>query len=442
MSLTHQTLKDRLSELQRGGRPPARYLVAFSGGLDSTVLLHALSAMGTSIPIVAIHIDHQLCAESVEWESHCHDFANSLNVRYVGRKANISSDERAGPEAASRAARYAIFETLVEDDDWLLSAHHESDQAETLLLNLMRGSGPGGLAGIASSRPFAKGCLLRPLLGVTKMQIEEYAKRENLHWIEDPSNLESRFDRNFLRNEVLPMLESRWPASIQRLSRSAGLAGEAQVMLDGLAKSDLAKVGSAHRIEIALMKELDEARQRNLLRYAIRQLELQSPPSTRLSQIVDELVHARQDAQPLVSWPGTEVRRYRGHIYLLAASPASEQHAGRRLTLEKNLDLGPGMGCLSLAKTDGPFIDSDVAAAGLTIRFRDGGESIRPVGHDHSQKLKKLLQDAAVVPWMRERVPLLYSGDNLVAVADLWIAAEFSKPKGYRVCWRERPEIN
>ena len=254
--------------------------------------------------------------------------------------------------------------------------------------------------------------------------------------------LESRFDRNFLRNEILPMLESRWPASIQRLSRSAALAGEAQVLLDGLAKSDLEKVGSAHRIEIAPMIELDEVRQRNLLRYAIRQLELQSPPSTRLSQIVDELVHARQDAQPLVSWPGAEVRRYRGRIYLLAASLASERRAGRRLTPEKNLDLGPGMGCLSLAETDGLCIDSDVATAGLTIRFRDGGESIRPVGHDHSQKLKKLLQDAAVVPWMRERIPLLYSGDDLVAVADLWTAAEFSKPKGYRVRWHERPEIN
>ena len=205
MSLTHQILNDRLSELQRGGRPPERYLVAFSGGLDSTVLLHALSAMGTSIPIVAIHIDHQLCAESDEWESHCHAFANSLNVPYVGRKADISSDEGNGPEAAARAARYAIFKTLVEDNDWLLSAHHESDQAETLLLNLMRGSGPGGLAGIASSRRFAKGCLVRPMLGVTKVEVEAYAKREDLHWIDDPSNLESRFDRNYLRNEVLPM---------------------------------------------------------------------------------------------------------------------------------------------------------------------------------------------------------------------------------------------
>jgi tRNA(Ile)-lysidine synthase len=190
------------------------------------------------------------------------------------------------------------------------------------------------------------------------------------------------------------------------------------------------------------MKELDEARQRNLLRYAMRQLELPPPPSTRLSQIVDELMHARRDAQPLVSWQGAEVRRYRGHIYLLAASLASGREDGRRLTPENKLDLGPGMGCLSLTGTDGPCIDSDVATAGLTIRFRDGGESIRPVGHDHSQKLKKLLQEAAVVPWMRDCIPLLYSGDDLVAVADLWTAAEFSKPRGYRVCWHGRPEIH
>jgi len=442
MSFTHQTLSDRLLELRGGELSPARYLVAFSGGLDSTVLLHALSAMDSVTPIVAVHIDHQLCEESGNWESHCRDFARTLGVQYSDHKTSVPSDQRLGPEAAARAARYGVFATLVEDNDWLLSAHHESDQAETLLLNLLRGSGPTGLAGISSSRRFAKGRLVRPMLEVTKAQIEDYAKRENLRWIEDPSNLESRFDRNFLRNDVMPVLESRWPAAIRRLSRSAALAGEARSLLDDLAKTDLEAVGGAGKIEISSLRQLDDPRQRNLLRYAFRQLELPSPPATRLSRIVSDLVNAREDGQPLVTWPGVEVRRYRGRIYLLASGQAPLHCDGGLLTEKDSFDLGPGMGRLSLTRSDGPSIDPAIVASGLAVRFREGGESIRPFGHDHSQKLKKLLQDAAVVPWMRARIPLLYSGDDLVAVADLWMAAEFSQPTGCTIKWHGRPAIN
>ena len=442
MSFNRQILKDRLIEL-RGREPlPERFLVAYSGGLDSTVLLHALSTMDSSVPVVAVHVDHQLCTESSQWEIHCRAFAQSLGVRYIDRKADVSPDLKIGPEAAAREARYKILATLVEDRDWLLSAHHEADQAETLLLNLLRGSGPTGLAGISSLRRFAGGRLVRPLLGVTKEQIEEYAKRENLSWIEDPSNQESRFDRNFLRNEILPMLESRWPASIKQLSRSAGLASEARSLIDALAKTDLEAVGEANRIEITALKQLDGSRQRNLLRYAFRQLELPSPPATRLAQIVDELVNAREDAQPLVTWSGVDVRRYRGRIYLLAARLSSEDCSGRSLMEGESVDLGRGLGRLSLIRSDSPCIDPAVISSGLAIRFRNGGESIRPVGHDHSQKLKKLLQDAAVVPWMRDRIPLLYSNDNLVAVADMWMAADFCKSEGCRIHWHNRPAIN
>ncbi len=442
MSSITQILDDGLAMLIGRGQSPARYVVAFSGGIDSTVLLHALCRSSASVPVVAVHIDHQLCEESAEWERHCRAFAESLGIEYIVRQADIAADCGQGPEAAARAARYGLFETLMEENDWLLSAHHESDQAETLLLNLFRGSGPAGLSAIGRSRPFAKGRLVRPLLGVRKAQIEAYADQENLSWIEDPSNLQSRFDRNFLRNEIVPELETRWPALTGRLTRSAELAGEASDLLDDLAQVDLATAGVIDRLEITALQQLSPARQRNLLRYAIRSLGLPPPPATRLAQIVDELMSARDDAQPLVKWPGSEARRYRDKIYLLAAEePNATGCPAEPLREGVRVQLGSALGSLSLARSGQAGVAASVIETGLTVRFRAGGECIRPVGREYTHKLKKLLQDAAVVPWMRTRIPLLYTTDKLVAVADLWIAEEFSDESGFQIHWNNHPPI-
>ena len=437
-----RTLDDCLTALVADGQSPGRYAVAFSGGIDSTVLLHALCRIDASIPIVAIHVDHQLCEASAAWERHCRAFAASLGVAYIVRQADITDDSGMGPEAAARAARYSIFEQVMQENDWLLSAHHASDQAETLLLNLFRGSGPAGLSAIGKSRPFAKGRLVRPLLGVSKERIKAYAKQAKLSWVEDPSNRENRFDRNFLRNEIVPRLESRWPALVGRLTRSAELAGEASDLLGDLAQADLQTAGDVHRLEIAALVQLTPARQRNLLRYTVRRLGLPPPPATRLAQIVDELMGARDDAQPLVKWRGAEARRYRDKIYLLPAGQPGTTDAPAELLREGGrIELGCGLGSLGLATSGRAGIAPAAIKSGLNIRFRAGGESIRPIGREHTRKLKKLLQEAAVVPWMRAQIPLLFAADKLVAVADLWIANEFSAEKGYQICWKGRPAI-
>lgn len=442
MSSIVKNLDNTLSGLAADGEPPARYVIAFSGGIDSTVLLHAMCRSHSSIPVVVAHVNHQLCAESAEWEAHCRNVAESLGVDYVSEQARIAADSGMGPEAAARAARYGVFENILQANDWLLTAHHEADQAETLLLNLFRGSGPSGLAAMKISRPFATGRLVRPLLRTPKAQIDDYARQENLDWIQDPSNADTRFDRNFLRNDILPLLESRWQALTGRLTRSAELAGEAAHLLDDLAGMDLETAGTTDKLNIGALALLTPARQRNLLRYAIRDLGLPSPPSTRLSQIVDELMVAREDAQPLVQWPGVEVRRYREKIYLLSTELSSTiAETDDLLRVGASAYLGSGLGTLSLSESGGAGIDPAIATSGLKIRIRDGGESIRPVGRNHAHKLKKLLQEAAVVPWMRSRIPLLFSGDKLVAVADLWIAAECSAENGYQIRWENRPAI-
>ena len=436
-------LVERLTALTVG-EPASRWLVAFSGGVDSTVLLHALSSTREQhrVEIIAIHVDHGLHADSRAWENHCRQFAEDLGIVYISRQVTVNADLRSGQEAAARQARYAVLQTLVNDSDCLLSAHHEEDQAETLLLNLMRGSGVAGLAGIGVAQKFGHGRLLRPLLGVSGEAIQDYAKRHELSWIEDPTNVDTRFDRNFLRKEIVPRLASRWPAVSARLTQSADLASEASALLRELADIDLASAGSPERLDLQAVRLLRPERQRNLLRQAVSSCGLPPPPATRLYQAVHELIPAREDAQPLVQWPGAELRRYRNHLYVMPAIASLPEEPAQDLRPGESLDLGPGMGQLVLSPDIDGGIDPELASAGLQVRYRHGGEEIRPAGHECTHKLKKLLQQEGIVPWMRERLPLLYSGDDLVAVADLWIAKDCSHEAGFGVSWRDKSALN
>ena len=430
------------------GDPPLRWLVAFSGGIDSTVLLHALADCHGKIEqqVVAVHVDHALHPDSTSWESHCQQFAEGLGIQYLSRQVAVAEDTGSGPEAAARQARYAAFHQLVNPGDCLLSAHHEDDQAETLLLNLMRGSGFAGLAGIGAMQDFSQGRLLRPLLGIPLAAIEAYAARHKLSWLEDPSNSDTRFDRNFLRKEIMPKLASRWPAVSARLKQSADLAGEGSDLLNDLADLDLEKIGNPERMTITALQDLSLARQRNVLRRSIRRCGLPPAPATRLYQAVHELIPAREDAQPVVAWPGAELRRYRQHLYVLPEMPAVDtadvKTDGNILSVAGDmLQLGPGMGALSLDEGKKGGIDPQTAQRGLELRYRQGGEEIRLAGHDCTHKLKKLLQQEGVLPWMRARLPLLYANDRLIAVADLWVAADCVSTPGYAVRWHERPEL-
>lgn len=441
MILDSNKLLNKLQSLA-GDVTPARWMVAFSGGIDSTVLLHALADSDNSTPVVAVHVDHALHADSQKWALHCKRVATDLSVAYVGLEVAVRDRGAHGPEAAARSARYAAFREIILSNDCLISAHHQNDQAETLLLNLMRGSGVAGLAGIGASQSFGKGRLLRPLLDVPLQSIKCYAEEKKLDWLEDPSNIDTRYDRNFLRLEIIPALAKRWPAVSDRLTRSAELVGEANELLTELANSDLECVGTCNRLSISRLQDLSRARQRNVLRRAVRLCGLPAPPGTRLQQVVDELIPARADAQPLVSWEGVNVRRYRDDVFILPSGneplpPASE----KILPDQGRLVLSPGLGALELVAAETGGISAAIAEAGLELRFRTGGEEIRVSGRESTQKLKKLLQDSAVLPWMRARVPLLYAGDKLVAVADMWVDAECTATPGYVVKWHDGPKL-
>ena len=445
MTFTLEILLQKLAALSGGASQPKRYVVAFSGGLDSTVLLHALAADSGNreVPIIAAHVDHGLHEDSSDWSAHCNAVAESLGVRFISKRVLVDDQAGHGPEAAARDARYRVLGSLLEHDDWLLSAHHQDDQAETLLLNLVRGSGPAGLAGIAEIRSFEAGWLVRPLLPFAQSDLRKYADLHELSWIDDPSNDNQQFDRNFLRHEIMPRLESRWPEAARRLQRSSRLASDAASLLNELAAIDAATLGDRpDRLQIDDLNALPITRQRNVLRYAIRQLGLATPSAAHVQKVIDEVIAAREDAEPVVCWNGVEIRRYRKSLYLLAADPFKAP-ADQGIAVDaQRLQLEQDLGVLRLVSDSAEGLSQDVVKHGLELRYRHGGEKFRPSGQAHTKKLKKLLQEASIVPWMRDRIPLIYADGELVAVADLWLAAGAVSKPGIAIHWENRPAIH
>lgn len=401
-----------------------RLRVAFSGGLDSTVLLHALCelqrAKVISAALTAIHVHHGLSPEAGAWARHCAVVCNHLGVPLVERRVTVDTAGGEGVEGAARRARYAVFEQEIQAGDCLLTAHHADDQAETLLLQLMRGSGPHGLAAMPKSRPFGRGKLVRPLLPFRRDALEAWAVKQGLDWMDDHSNQRQVYDRNFLRLTVLPQLRARWPGLLETLTRTAQLCGESAFLMDELAAIDCqsALTENPRQLRWPDLAHLSEIRRRNLLHYWIKLCNLPLPNANRLTEMGRVFWEAEADRSPSVRWGGLEMRRYRDRLCLVAA--ATPFDSSRRLTWKLSEPLLiDGAGRLSAHPTMGRGILLDKLATGVAeVRFRTGGEHCRPAGRAGSHALKKLFQELGVPPWLRERTPLIYRGDELIALAD------------------------
>lgn len=430
-------LSGRLAGFAARHGEPRRYVVAYSGGLDSTVLLHLLAATA-GVPVKALHVDHRLHAESGAWASFCESAAAALGVEFASVVVTPDLGSGKGLEAAAREARYGALEAELTPGDWLLSAHHLDDQAETLLLNLLRGSGPDGLAAMPGARPIGRNWLLRPLLDVPRSALERYARERSLSWIEDPSNRASEQDRNYLRHRVLPVIRERWPDALTRFEQSVLRSAEASGLLRELAESDLDELGEARRITLAGLRALSGARQRNLIRTAVRKLGLPLPPATALEAIERDLIAARADAKPLVAWPGAEARRSADALHLMRPLPPAP--TAELPIAAGTVELPAGLGRLRLGDDAASGLSPSLLAAGeACVRWRQGGERLRRRGQ--SRSLKKLLNEARVLPWMRDRVPLIYAGGRLVAVADLFLADEACASPGLSVHWDDAPAL-
>ena len=441
MTFNTQKLENYFSDLIDKDKP-ARYVVGYSGGIDSTVLLHAINKMIGHIPVVAVHINHQLIPQAAEWEKHCRKFSESISVEFLSRKVIIDMNSGYGLEAASRKERYDSFKQLIRKNDYLLTAHNQDDQVETVLLNIFRGCGLRGIRGIPASRKFFEGRLVRPLLRVSRNEISEYAKKYKLSWIEDPSNQYQKYDRNFLRHKILAQLKTRWPAVNNNVRKTSELASEINAELKEIAFIDAPLFYKNNQLDIRAIKNLSPARQKNILRYALLSLGFPLPSSIKLNQIINEVINARVDRQPLVQWSDVQVRRYRKKIYFLSEYFQPKDNNIEKIYLNgPNWQLGKGLGSLSLEKSD-IGIKRSIAKEGFNVTFRAGGEKIKPLGSGYSRKVKKLFQEAAVVPWMRENIPLLFYEGNLIAVADMWLDKSYAADNGYIIRWNERPKIH
>ena len=441
MTFNTQKLENYFSDLIDKGKP-ARYVVGYSGGIDSTVLLHAINKMAGHIPVVAVHINHQLIPQAAEWEKHCRKFSESISVEFLSRKVIIDMNSGYGLEAASRKGRYDSFKQLIRKNDYLLTAHNQDDQVETVLLNIFRGCGLRGIRGIPASRKFFEGRLVRPLLRVSRNEISEYAKKYKLSWIEDPSNQYQKYDRNFLRHKILAQLKTRWPAVNNNVRKTSELASEINAELKEIALIDAPLFYKNNQLDIRGIKNLSPARQKNILRYALLSLGFPLPSSIKLNQVINEVINARVDRQPLVQWSDVQVRRYRKKIYFLSEYFQPKENNTEKIYLNgPNWQLGKGLGNLSLEKSD-IGIKRSIAKEGFNVTFRAGGEKIKPLGSGYSRKVKKLFQEAAVVPWMRENIPLLFYEGNLIAVADMWLDKSYAADNGYIIRWNERPKIH
>ena len=410
-------------------------LLALSGGLDSSVLLHLLAHSPLrEHGLRAIHVHHGLHPDADTWAAHCATFCASLNVPLVAVRVQVT-DNGEGPEAAARTARYAAFERELRDGEILALAQHRDDQAETFLLRALRGSGPDGLGAMRPWRAFGRGWLWRPLLAQPRAELHAYASEQDLRWIEDPANADERFDRNFLRQRVLPLLRERWPQADASFAHSAALSAE---VADAFARIDDAALDAMiddDTLPCDALRAMPADARARLLRRWVRGLGLPPLPADGLRRIESELLPAAEDRVPHYDWHGARIVRWRGRLHAFRNEhdwPADWQ---RDWDGAEPLSLPDGS---TLALEDVAQFDSIVQ-----VRARRGGDRIALPGRTHSHSLKHIMQERGLPPWQRARLPLLFAangmllaaGDHLLsATLDAWL-----HERNARLAWCKPP---
>ena len=421
-------------------------LVGFSGGLDSSVLLDMLSQTIPSDRITAIHINHGLSAKASQWQAHAELFCQSRGITCHSENVNVENDG-SGPEAAARQVRYDVFEKLLHQQGILLLGHHQDDQIETLLYRLMRSSGPLGLSGIPVTRSIGAGTLYRPLLTWSKEELKTYALAKSIEWVEDKSNSCNDYDRNFLRNRLIPILAERWPDYRKRLSGVSAISRDSTELCRDLASQDIMSLQSRpERGGVSLLidsfNKLSRVRQKNVLRHWAETQNRHTPSRRIIDEIINSVVESRIDASPKVICGDSEYRRYDGRLYLLDSIKLVSEPVENPLDLSLRhrdaINLGGGMQLVA-EPTRGEGLRMPENRA-FRIANRQGGEHCHPVGRSRSNSLKKCLQEFGLEPWWRDRVPLILLDQQIVAVADLWVCEGWQvKPEeiGIKFQWHD-----
>jgi tRNA(Ile)-lysidine synthase len=409
-----------------------RVAVALSGGMDSMVLLDVLArvARRRRFTLAALHVNHQLSPHAARWAAFCRAQCRARGVPL--KVVRVTVPRRDSVEAQARALRLAAFGRL--DVDWVATAHHADDQAETVLYQLLRGAGTRGLAAMPVSRPLRTGGtgprLLRPLLGLTRDELAACARARKLAWVEDESNADVRYDRNFLRQRVLPLIEERFPHARRTLARAAAHAAASEELNENLARADAGVAVRDGALPLAALKSLSPPRATNLLRWFIAERGLPQPPAVRLQEALRQLVSARRDAQVNVAWAGVTLRRHQGRAYLVHATIAPRT-LRVRWNGERRLRLPALGGVLHMAPARGRGLArARLHGRKVEIRVRQGAERISPGAGRPRRTLKNLLQEAGVAPWARPGWPLIFVDGELAAVPGVCVSAAFQAGAG------------
>ncbi len=412
--------------LNQCSKAPLVY-IGYSGGVDSHVLLHLCASIAAlKVKIIAVYIDHGLQSEAASWASHCQYVANTMGVGFKVLRVNAHSVRGESPEEAARNARYNAFKSLMTVNDVLLVAQHREDQLETFFLQLMRGSGLRGLSAMPHSLPFGQGVILRPLLEVSKQAIKDYAQTHDLKWVEDPSNASNAYDRNFLRNEIFPLLKQRWPQCDKTVTRSAKHCADAQDLISE----------QAHTVFSAMFNEVEQTLciselplyklplQALVIREWFQALNLKMPAQAFIERLQTEVISARIDSEPMLSGQGYCVRRYRDKLYCLKGNLAPKLLDTHWPLGNDSIRLSSGQRLFCLPSSTGISM-ALWQSSSIIVKPRSGGEKICLPGRQGSHALKNLFQEAAIPPWERDTIPLVYLDNKLAAVGDLWISAVF-----------------
>jgi tRNA(Ile)-lysidine synthase len=424
------------------------YWIAYSGGLDSHVLLHAMATLheqNQDIPMQVVHVHHGLSPNADLWEKHCVTACEHLSLPYKVFRIDAKPLKGMSKEAFAREERYEIFKDILKQNEGLLLAHHQDDQAETVMLQLLRGAGPKGLSAMPELKPLGKGYLLRPLLPFTRDQLKKYAVHYGLKWIDDESNFDVSFDRNFIRHEVLPFVKKRWPSVNKLLSRVALNCQAYVAICDDALYQELSQILSDdHKtLSLAKLRALSENKRNQLIRYWLLTRHLPLPSRQKLDEFNKVFLTAKEDKRPYLKWREVEVRRFRDKLYferpLLQHDPT--QIIPWDILENPKLILPNELGILEASKSKKGGFKLPPHGHG-SIRFRQGGERCKPLGRKETHLLKKLWQEWGIPPWLRDRIPLLYFEETLASVVGYTICVPFvTEEDGWEVQWRTIEDI-
>jgi tRNA(Ile)-lysidine synthase len=422
-------------------------VVALSGGPDSTALLGAAAEMQRGfrgfrgLPLRAVHVDHGLQPSAAEFRKACQALCDRLKVplNIVAVAVNGAGESL---EAAARTARYAALAAQLEPGECLLTAHHRRDQAETLLLQALRGAGVKGMAAMPLCKVLGLGWHVRPTLEIAREDLLRFSAGLEQSQSTDPMNEDVRFDRAYLRKAVWPLIEKRWPGVEITLPRTALHMAEAQQLLDMAAAADVARLRDGEALSVQGLRALPPLKRVNAVRLWLREAGVEAPSTARLEEALRQVLEAHPDHNPAIVWGEKALRRYRQRMFVTDADPPRLTDTQRWAAAPgSSLELSQQLGTLSWILQAGGLDQARLPAA-VTVRRREGGEALKPARLARTQTVQHLCQTWGVLPWMRDALPLVFAGDALIAVGDLWMDADWcaaADAPGLSIAWNKPP---